>query len=313
MMKRIVCVAATSVSFFLVKAQVVDSVNTGTAQVENNSVSMSANRFNDSIILNWSLPPGDIRKNIKSLVLYKSLKAALDFTSSNEVVAIINSADSSYVDVDVQNGTAYYYALVAIDHFHNQTPLSTISVEAAGSVIKEHVVLKARLVEDQQINLSWTIDQPGTTSYFDLEKSINGSDFTVITKMSAGRQQHFESTDIAGVAGTVYYRIKSVEQKGKATYSSTEVVKLLSAANLVKVYPNVLLRGDLLTIKSISENKGRMDYTLMNSSAKVVAKGTLLSLTGARVLNETRMLSNGRYVLQVVQGNQHQVIQILVQ
>jgi hypothetical protein len=314
MMKRFLCVAATSVSFLAVKAQDSGTAKPATAVVAEEASPLQITRTSDSVLLAWKIPASVASTaGIKSFIVYRSENSDIDFTNPDNVLVILPSLQTTYADVGVDRATTYYYSIALINQLHQQQPVSPVVSAEANVQQKKHFKLEASAIDNQQVNLKWFLEQESAGGYFDIEKSINGRDYTVIAKMSGGRQLQFETTDLAGVAGTVYYRLKMVDKTATAYYSNAAVVRLLSAGNLVKVYPNILLRGDVLTIKNISENNLRIDYTLMNSSGKIESKGALLPVLGTRNIYETRTLPSGRYVLQVIQGNQHQVIQVMVQ
>jgi fibronectin type 3 domain-containing protein len=271
----------------------------------------------DSVVLQWSAS-----QNFKALsytnkyIIYRSENGANEILNNNNILAIVNKEESKYVDKDIQPGSTYYYGITSVDKLHNETAPSNIAAVVDTELQVLLIDLKAATSDRQQVNLSWSMSSDVAANYFEIEKSINGKDFNLIAKMSANKgaaAKQFETSDVAGSAGTLFYRIKVMKSDGSFVYSPVAVVKLLNAAEIVKVYPNVLLRGEVLKVQNISTTNNRIDYVLMDHTGQNILKGTLTGNNGYRTIYETRQLLSGRYVLQVIQGNQHQVVQVMVQ
>jgi N-acetylneuraminic acid mutarotase len=71
--------------------------------------------------------------------------------------------------------------------------------------------------------LHWTTAQELNSSYFIVERSGDGTNFTSIGRLPAAGnfniQTNYQFTDISPLSGTDYYRIKEVDIDGKFTYS----------------------------------------------------------------------------------------------
>lgn len=93
------------------------------------------------------------------------------------------------------------------------------------------------------VALSWKTGNPGIAS-FDVQRSVNGLDFTTIGSVSAAsdRTAYSFTDNQPGTAAKIYYRISAREITGAASLSAIRVVATGVTAT-VKLYPNPASNG----------------------------------------------------------------------
>jgi hypothetical protein len=130
--------------------------------------------------------------------------------------------------------------------------------------------------------LDWQTSQEFNSDHFDLLKSADGLNFTVVTTIkSAGSSNlttNYSYEDYTPNNGSyVYYRLKQVDVNGKYSYSS--IVKLALGVNTsVVVYPNPFSN----------------DFTVSFSATKTAAATLkLLNSTGQLVFSKTISVNKG--------------------
>jgi len=107
-------------------------------------------------------------------------------------------------------------------------------------------VLPVKLVNFSGVNqggknlLQWQTASEQNSSFFEVERSGNGQNYTAIaTVPAAGNSSALRSysyTDVAAAAGDIYYRLKQVDKDSAFTYSPVIVVEQQGGS--VRLYPN---------------------------------------------------------------------------
>lgn len=151
-------------------------------------------------------------------------------------------------------------------------------------------------------DLNWLTASEKNSSYFNVERSSNGRDFSFIGKVAARNNPSGASytyTDAGAlVNGTQYYRLQSVDKDGQASYS--QVVRVYSDQGEqvpMLVYPNPA--SGSVTIESNLPGNSRLQ--LFNAMGRLVLERQLEKGAVKTQLNITS-LTKGIYILKL-QGN----------
>lgn len=96
-------------------------------------------------------------------------------------------------------------------------------------------------LKGKQVQLKWATGAEINNKGFNVERSLNGTDFTAIAFVSAANTNNavhnYQFVD--EVKGKrIYYRLQQVDNDGKATYSNVVVINNNSSIQLVQVVPN---------------------------------------------------------------------------
>ncbi len=168
--------------------------------------------------------------------------------------------------------------------------------------------------QNNQTLLQWSIVKEINTSYFDVERSINGIDYTSITKVpasgNAAKNSYLFTDDLSGIraqTSTVYYRLKIVDKDGAYKYSEIRNVKLNN--NLfISLYPNPAKSTTILSFTA----KGKYAITVSDVLGKILQTKTGTAYTNDNVLqlNVSRYTS-GLYLITITdENNNRQVIKL---
>jgi len=134
------------------------------------------------------------------------------------------------------------------------------------------------LHRQKQVLLSWSTEREENLSHFEIERSLNGMDFTSVGRTEVGATQGSNSyhyIDEVRMLNTLYYRIKAVDIDGTMTYSNIREVKMDIAA--IQIYPNPT-RGRLNV--EVNGRDGKASMQLSNTQGKVLIDREV-SLSGA--------------------------------
>jgi hypothetical protein len=156
----------------------------------------------------------------------------------------------------------------------------------------------------EAIQLNWSTTNEYNVSNFQVERSLNGSDFTTLSTVSAKNVQGINSysyndVDIRATSSAtkVYYRLKMVDKDGRFTYS--KVVEITTAKNNAAfIYPNPV-NGDNISIKLATTNWKQLSIVLTNVNGKACKTWNLSSASTNEIKLNIGGISNGIYFLKL--------------
>ena len=142
---------------------------------------------------------------------------------------------------------------------------------------------------------TWTTATETNTSHFNVQRSLNGKDFTTLAAVPTKGLGNYEFIDnqlpITHDQLTLYYRLEIVDKDGSKTYSEVKNVEL-GIRNLgLSVYPNPA--KDAVTINC----KGMREARVMDCWGRVVFQSTVNSHL---LTMNTKQLPKGVYMVQVI-------------
>jgi len=171
-----------------------------------------------------------------------------------------------------------------------------------------------------EVILNWITASELNNDYFEVERSVDGLEFTVIGEISGygttTEAQQYEFIDSNPEYGINYYRLRQVDFDGQYAYSwiVKAIVNELGEEDFnVTLYPNPTKSNDInLRIRSIDRHS---DYYVVLRSltgtiiwkSKYQSNGNSMSLV--LIPGE---LKTGVYLLQVQQGDYHDVKRLII-
>jgi hypothetical protein len=161
------------------------------------------------------------------------------------------------------------------------------------------------------VAINWSTASENNNSYFDVEKSIDGSNFTTINSVKgAGNSstlKNYGSYDAKPVAGYNYYRIRQVDFDGKFKFSDVVKVKISFDKTGVSVLTNPIVNN--ITVDFVSPANQRLNIKLTDISGKLIATEFWnISKGSSRVVfSKVTNLKSGMYIF-IVTDNDGAVI-----
>jgi hypothetical protein len=155
----------------------------------------------------------------------------------------------------------------------------------------------ARLLSNQQVQLSWKTASENNSSHFDIEKSKDGRNFTRIGRVEAKGNSNTVS-DYSFIDGDVittntYYRLKQFDIDGKSKDLGTRLVRTASNKALSSAFPNPV-QGNSITLVA-GDQPLPLPYRITDATGRVIASGTMRQQQEEINLH----ISEGIYFLQV--------------
>ena len=141
------------------------------------------------------------------------------------------------------------------------------TVPTACSQIPEPITISLIKAEKHSstITLNWHTSTEQNTSHFIIQHSTDGSSFTDISTVKAigSGANGYQYTDNNPTNGINYYRLKSVDKDGAATYSKVVSVQFTVNSNQLSVFPNpakssVTISGKHIVSVQVVDNMGKI-------------------------------------------------------
>lgn len=151
--------------------------------------------------------------------------------------------------------------------------------------------------------LNWQAACSSSQAIFELERSVDGVNFTNINSITASQARcasPFSYNDNTAPAGTVFYRIRIIDVDGKASYSA--IVKLSSQVKDIElsgIAPNPVM--NTAQVKVNTTKKELVNLVVISADGKVVSRTSVQLQAGSSVISvDIANLPSGVYMLKGV-------------
>jgi hypothetical protein len=149
--------------------------------------------------------------------------------------------------------------------------------------------------------VKWETNTADETVKFDIQRSVNGTDFaTVETVMADASKNIYSINDYADIVknNSVYYRVKETDQQGREYYSSIVTLLLKQNRKNVSIFPNPA--RNTITLAGYSAINDAVMINLYDASGKLVRKEKWSVTPGSySKMIDVQSLVTGIYSVQV--------------
>jgi hypothetical protein len=160
------------------------------------------------------------------------------------------------------------------------------------------------------IMLDWTTGREINTSYFDLERSLDGRSFMPIKTgipakgfTTSETKYNFEDVKVQ-FNTTYYYRLRVVDNDGRTYYSQIRQAILTDKPEIeARFYPNPT-GGDLM-LEVMMPETGKVQVRLYDATGRLVIDGSHELPAGRNVIDfgdAVKGLASGSYMSQIIAG-----------
>ena len=243
----------------------IDITNTGTANATNMTFDMS-----DAGMAGVNLGP------VSNYILVYRPEQMGSWTE----IATANSIAGDQILFSNQSLTLDgYYTLATKDFTVSPLPVELVSFDAA--------------LMDRQVALTWQTASEFNSSYFNVERSDDGTNWSSIGTVAANGSSQitldYSLLDKSPLSGVSYYRLKQVDLNGSFHLSEIQSINNNRKVNQVKIYPNPADKG-LVTVVSDEPITSLIVY---NAMGKIVFEKKLDS--DDTYLLDTQSFESGMY------------------
>lgn len=166
--------------------------------------------------------------------------------------------------------------------------------------------------ENKNIAVEWKVENELNIQSYEVEKSVNGVNFTKVATVNAGALT-YNWLDVNPAAGYNYYRIRSINQNGEISYSQIVKVMIGKTAPSISAYPTIIENG-VTGLQLNNMPAGKYDVRLINAAGQIVLIKQI-NYNGGNSVEEIRVdnsSSKGIYHLEVIgPDNKKTIIKVL--
>jgi hypothetical protein len=188
-------------------------------------------------------------------------------------------------------------------------------------IFKEQVFLPVAITsldasaKDHDIQVEWKVIHEKNVQQYEVERSFDGVQFAkVATQMAANTDSSsYNWLDTKVIPGYYYYRIRSIDKKGKVTYSERVKVLIGDGQPLITIYPNPVTNG-IINLQFINQPAGKYGIRLMNQLGQIIVSKQIQRTEGsdAQTIEWDYRLAHGIYQLEITKpGGKVQIIKVL--
>jgi Secretion system C-terminal sorting domain len=159
--------------------------------------------------------------------------------------------------------------------------------------------------------LNWQTANETNNKGFELQRSINGKEFSSIasinskaTNGSSSAVLNYSYSDDKYVGATNYYRLKQLDKDGKFSFSNVVVIKsaTITKAEISSVYPNPV--QDKLNIVLNTPSTEKITVSITDLAGKTISQKNVQTVLGDNNIQfTTTQLAKGTYLVKVYAAN----------
>lgn len=170
----------------------------------------------------------------------------------------------------------------------------------------------AKIHEDNNIALTWTVDDNQAHDFYTLERSKNGQDWEHFSKIRATSARHYQTFDKAAFEPITYYRLKISAWDGTIDDSDIIWVEMNKEQQVAgEFYPNPSITGQV-NLDYFSQQETPIHIQVFNSKGQLVTRERRMVDVGNHVLNfDLANLGGGLYFIKI-ENNRRSVFRKLL-
>jgi hypothetical protein len=195
---------------------------------------------------------------------YLGTSTALSLASTNEILFTVNSDAGS---------SASNRFKVVFANTSNPLPVTFTNISVNPQ-------------PGSEVQVNWKVASENNIAQYNVERSTDGLTFseaaTITPKSNNGQAVSYNWIDANPVAGTDYYRVKSVTKSGDVAYTGIVKETVGNLVPAISVYPNPVVGGHI-NLSLINAPAGKYTITLLNVSGQLVYAISIGHTTGNSV------------------------------
>lgn len=206
------------------------------------------------------------------------------------------------------------------DRFFASQDVETVDgfVQITDALPVELAAFEANATNDA-IQVGWATESEINFEGFEIQRSIDGSNFSTITWIDARGSEaqgaNYAYTDSEATQGkTYYYRLQMWDFDGSFDYSNVVSARIGSRGPAISVYPNPTQHEAMLAFESFTEVTTPVLITIHDNIGRTVQEIDYEAQTGKNIIElNVNRLSVGVYTIRLQQGEYFATRKLIVQ
>jgi hypothetical protein len=227
-------------------------------------------------------------------------------SSGNQNIIMPTATDGAMLVVKSPSGC--YDRVISVD---NTLPI-------AAKTLPVHLIsFQGNMNKNNKVTLNWTAAENETVDHFEVERSVNGKDFTTVAVVFATEKtgnENYIYFETINSNDKVMFRLKMFDKGQDIDYSKILVFQTKSVnSNEIKVYGNPV--KDKLTFSYVATANQITDVKVYDFSGKVVMSQKVNSQEGSNMMSLPLQstFKSGMYVVEVSNGSDRQIAKFVKQ
>ena len=193
----------------------------------------------------------------------------------------------------------------------------SVQMVAAATLPVHLIRFQGNLNKTNKVTLTWTAADNETVDHFEIERSVNGRDFTSVALIFATEKYGTEDYiyyETINSTDKVMFRLKMFDKYQDVDYSKILVFQpKTSNTNEIKVYGNPV--NDKLTFSYTSNTTQTVNIKVYDLTGKIVMSQKVNSLEGSNMMSLplSSTFKTGMYVVEVSNGTDRQTAKFVKQ
>jgi endonuclease I len=170
------------------------------------------------------------------------------------------------------------------------------------STLPVNIVFFSGKLQNNKVLLNWEAENEINFNRYDVERSVNGTNYLLIGSIKSAGIKNYSYTDVAdNIKGRrVYYRLKKIDNDGNFSYS--EVFTLQIPLNIkFTVYPNPA--QGFVSLQVNNNNNGKVTVQLTDITGKMVVN-SVCTLTNGLITIPLKQLNAGTFTIKLIEQNE---------
>lgn len=164
-----------------------------------------------------------------------------------------------------------------------------------------------------QVLLNWIVENELNLDYYEVQRSVNGVDYTPIARINATNSSHYTYTDtVEKLNGRrLYYRLQKTDKDGSYTYSSVWSIHVPAYSNnTFLLHPNPAT--NIVNLQLNQTYNGNVLIYITDFTGRKLITGNFMATNGMINAIDIHTLRAGSYIMVAVLNNGYKQTQKLV-
>lgn len=285
--------------------------------------------FTENAVINLPIAPlvatDDVSVSFYSILSLPSITEGVLYINNVAVTSLTQVQNLSigqasqlrFASTNTFKGAIFTYTATDNLGIIDVTPSVYFIPSAKAGVLPIKLLSFSGLKVNEDNELKWATSEEVNMKHFEIEHSTDGNNFATINiaaaKGNASSTSNYAYTHKSVTVGKHYYRLKSVDNEGKATYSNIVTLSRSgnSSSEISGVSPNPFTIK--LAVNYESDNNSEIKICILNAQGKTVRVEKIKVIKGSNTLyiGNLNGLPSGSYVLVITDSTKKVTTQII--